>query len=349
MLEGDDADAGRRPTTCCSRRGSSCTAAPAGRRPPAARGAGRGRRARSATRRRRPDAAVVAPRPDAIAWTSDEVWERVDSSLAGPFERRISRDRDLAAGVVLRDGVSQLPRRGRPGRRPRCSCCGSRWPRPRPTPRIERATLDRLAARAPALPDPVGRRRRATCSSTCCSRGDPAIDVIETLDQRGLWVRIAARVGAGALQAAAQRLPPLHRRPAPVRGGGQRRRRSSTGSTGPTCWWWAPCCTTSARATRATTPRSASTLFAQLGPRMGFEPDDVAPLQRDGPPPPAAARRRHPPRPLRRRHDRAGSAEAVGSRCETLRLLDALTEADSQRHRSGGVERVEGRAASASW
>ncbi len=61
-------------------------------------------------------------------------------------------------------------------------------------------------------------------------------------------------VGAGAFTPPAQRLPPLHRRPAPLGGGGQRLRTGRPRVATPTCSCSARCSTTSARATRATTP-----------------------------------------------------------------------------------------------
>ena len=67
-------------------------------------------------RRRRPDGGAVSAAARAIAWTSDEVWERVDSSLKGPLGWRMSRDRELGPGrrPARRPGVHSPPTPTRP-------------------------------------------------------------------------------------------------------------------------------------------------------------------------------------------------------------------------------------------
>ena len=81
-----------------------------------------------------------------------------------------------------------------------------------------------------------GRPAPPTSSSRSCWRVERAIPVLESLDQAGLFMRHAARVGAGAVSPAAQRVPPLHGRSALV--GGRRRgvRCSPIASPAPTCW-----------------------------------------------------------------------------------------------------------------
>ena len=98
----------------------------------------------------------------------------------------------LARGrrAARRAGVDHRRRRSR--RRTRCCSCGSRWPRPRPTPA---STGPRSIAWPPVRPAPPicpcpGRTRPGRCSPRLLSAGRPAIDVIEALDQRGLFVRI---------------------------------------------------------------------------------------------------------------------------------------------------------------
>ena len=139
-----------------------------------------------------PDADVlmqaVSSAARSIAWTSDEVWERVDSSLDGPRGWRVSRDRVLAPGVVLREG--------------RVSVTGDADPdgdvllvlrvavaAAEAGARIDRTTLDRLAMAATELPTPWSDETRQLFARLL-GAGRPAIDVIETLDQRGLFVRI---------------------------------------------------------------------------------------------------------------------------------------------------------------
>ncbi len=219
--------------------------------------------------------AAVSAAARSIAWTSDEVWERVDSSLKGPL------------GLAHVAATATWPRAWC------CATAGCASP-PRPTrpsdrllvlrvavaaaqadARIDRTTLDRLATESPDLAIPWGQETRDLFADLLLT-GRPAIDVIETLDQRGLWVRILPEWEPVRSKPAAQRLPPLHRRSAPVRDRGQRRRPSSTGSTGPTCSSWAPCCTTSARATPATTSTVGIEVVARIGQRMGYDGDDIA-------------------------------------------------------------------------
>jgi [protein-PII] uridylyltransferase len=125
----------------------------------------------------------------AIAWTSDELWDRIDSSLAGPTTIRLRRDRRLAPGVVLREGTVQLTADA-PLDDPllalrvavAAALVGAR---------IERHSLDHLAGLAAGWPDPFpwtreGRRLFADLFFA----GRPAIAVIEALDQRGIWGRL---------------------------------------------------------------------------------------------------------------------------------------------------------------
>lgn len=124
----------------------------------------------------------------AIAWTSDEVWERVDSSLKGPLGWRMSRDRDLAPGVVLRDGRVCITAAADPGE-DRLLVLRVAVAAAQADARIDRTTLDRLATESPDLAIPWEHETRELFADLLLT-GRPAIDVIETLDQRGLWVRI---------------------------------------------------------------------------------------------------------------------------------------------------------------
>ena len=100
---------------------------------------------------------------------------------------------------------------------------------------IDRSSLERLAAEAPPLPDPWPAEARTRLAELLLA-GPPAVGIIEALDQRGLWTRVLPEWEPTRLASAAQRLPHLHRRPAP--GGGRRRRGRAgrAGSTVPTCW-----------------------------------------------------------------------------------------------------------------
>ena len=165
-----------------------------------------------------------------ISWTSDEVWIRVDSSLAGPFQRRISRDRDLGAGIVLREGVVELRAESDLVSDPLTPLRVAAAAAGRGT-RIERRTLDRMARSTPAMPTPVVGRGPSTARRPLVVRRGGA-----TGDRGARPARTVAppatRVGGRPLQAAAQRLPHLHGRPSPVagrreRGRARRSRRSS--------------------------------------------------------------------------------------------------------------------------
>ena len=73
--------------------------------------------------------AGVASAARAIAWTSDDAWRRVRSSLRGPLGRIGKRDRALGDGVVLRDGEVHLDADADPGRRSAARIARRRaWP-----------------------------------------------------------------------------------------------------------------------------------------------------------------------------------------------------------------------------
>ena len=235
--------------------------------------------------------------------------------------------------------------RRRPGRRSGARAAGGARRRRSATSRCREPRLDRLAAEvdaaawAEAWPAGARRRarrccsRRATAPSTCSRRSTSAASSCACCPS-GTPVRSPP---------AAQRLPPLHRRPAPVGGGGQRRRPGRPG--GPP----------RPAGARRPAPRHRQGLpgrphrspawrwCATIGPRLGL-----------------GARRR------RRRSWRWSSttcccptsrsaatstdpatirqvAEAVGD----VELLDLLARADRGRlagHRPVGVGHVEGRA-----
>jgi [protein-PII] uridylyltransferase len=123
-----------------------------------------------------------------IAWTSDEAWHRVRSWLAGPPGREYRRDHPVATGVVLREGEVHLDGGASPAGDPtlvlRVAAAAARH-----GGRIERRSLDRLAAETPAFPDPWP----AAASSDLVAlllEGHAAVPVLESLDQRGLLVKV---------------------------------------------------------------------------------------------------------------------------------------------------------------
>ena len=133
---------------------------------------------------------AVSTAARSIAWTSDEVWERVDSSLSGPRGWRMSRDQVARP----RGGAARGPRVPHRGgrRRPadpllllRVAAAAAEADR-----RIDRHTLDRLAADRPRPADSLVRRGPRAVRPAAAGRADPPSRSIETLDQRDLFVRI---------------------------------------------------------------------------------------------------------------------------------------------------------------
>ncbi len=132
--------------------------------------------------------AAVSAAARSIAWTSDEVWERVGSALKGPHGWRMSRDRELAPGVVLRDGRVCLTASADPVGDPLLVLRGA-VAAAAVDARIDRTSLDQLAALSPDAPLAWTAETRRLFAVLLLA-GGPALDVIETLDQRGLFVHI---------------------------------------------------------------------------------------------------------------------------------------------------------------
>src|SRR4051794_6593849 len=131
---------------------------------------------------------AVASSARTIAWTSDEAWQRIDSTLAGPAGRGHRRDHPVASGVVVRDGEIHLDHGADPAADPtlvlRVAAASARK-----GAHIERATLDRLAADTPPWPDPWPPGAVDDLVALLL-QGHAAIPVVESLDQRGLLVRV---------------------------------------------------------------------------------------------------------------------------------------------------------------
>ncbi len=127
-----------------------------------------------------------------IAWASDDLWARVESSLEGPFRRRLWKDRDVDSGVVLREGTVALAAGADPKIDPelvlRVAVAAAEH-----DARIERATLDRLTESAP-IPTPWNEEARRLFVELFLA-GRPAVGVVETLDQKGLWEPIMPEWG----------------------------------------------------------------------------------------------------------------------------------------------------------
>lgn len=123
-----------------------------------------------------------------IAWTSDEAWHRVRSWLQGPAGREHRRDHPVATGVVLREGEVHLDPSARPADDPTLALrVGAAAARHRC--RIERTSLDRLAAETPVFPDPWPAAANADLAALLLE-GAAAVPVLESLDQRGVLVKV---------------------------------------------------------------------------------------------------------------------------------------------------------------
>ncbi|HEX3623368.1 MAG TPA: [protein-PII] uridylyltransferase [Acidimicrobiales bacterium] len=138
-----------------------------------------------------PDADALMARLSAaartIAWTSDEAWDRIGSSLQGPRGRVAAADRPAGAGLVLREGVIELAPGVDPAAdaglvlRAAAAAAGA-------ATKLGRRTLDRLATEAPAGPgDPWPEEARQSLVALL-GAGRNAIGVVEALDQKGLLV-----------------------------------------------------------------------------------------------------------------------------------------------------------------
>jgi len=268
--------------------------------------------------------AEVAAAARTIAWTSDETWDRILSSVKGPRGRSAAADRHVGPGVVVRDGVVELTADADPLSDPtlvlRAAAAAAEAGL-----RLSRPAVDRLAVEAAALGDPWPEEAKLAFVRLL-GAGPAAIPVIETLDQRGLmtrtlpeWEAVRNRPQRNAYHrftvdrhlceaaAEAARLSSRVRRPDLLLVGAFLH---DIGKGYP-----------------GDHSEAGVDLVDKIGPRMGFPPEDVAVLR--------ALVRHHLllPETATRRDlsDEAtisAVAAAVGDQT-TLELLAALTEADS--------------------
>ncbi len=174
------------------------------------------------------------------------------ASLRGPLGRVGRRTREVGPGISLHDDelhVDPHVAENDPLTALRVAVAAAR-----DDVAIERESLELLAT-TPTLPERWPEDARLLFIELFLA-GRPAIRVVEALDQRGVWTRMLPEWLAGARQAAAQRLPPLHRRPASVGGHRERIGTHRSRASAPTCSWWARSCTTWAKERPVTTPRS---------------------------------------------------------------------------------------------
>ena len=132
--------------------------------------------------------AGVAAATRMIAWTSDDAWRRVRSSLRGPLGRIGKRDHAIGDGVILRDGEVHLDADADPAGDPLLALRAARAAAEQAIV-IDRASLERLAEDAPTLPDPWPPEARELLVGLLLTGAD-AIPAIEALDNRGIWSRI---------------------------------------------------------------------------------------------------------------------------------------------------------------
>ena len=258
-----------------------------------------------------------------IAWTSDDAWARIESSLTGPFGR-LRRERALAPGLVLRDGEVHVTVdadvAGDPSLPLRAAAAAATH-----ETRVHRASLERLAATVPPLPDPWPDEVRAAFVELLLT-GPAAIELQEALDQIGIWdrylpewalVRAKPQRNAYHLYTVDRHLWEAAAQAARLAGGVSRPDLLVLGALLHDIGKGQPGDHTA----------NGIALLATIGPRLGLPPADVDML--------VAMCRHHlllPDVATRRDLDDPatidGVAEAVGS-VEALQLLGVLTEADS--------------------
>ncbi|HEX6425267.1 MAG TPA: [protein-PII] uridylyltransferase [Acidimicrobiales bacterium] len=129
---------------------------------------------------------TVAHAARTIAWTSDDAWSRIESSLVGPLARA-RRPRDLGGGLRLRDGevavADDVDVAGDPCLALRAAAVAAAR-----GSQLDRHTLARLAAEAPAPDAPWPAATRAALVDLLLA-GPPAVVLLEALDQQGVWER----------------------------------------------------------------------------------------------------------------------------------------------------------------
>lgn len=129
---------------------------------------------------------TVAHAARTIAWTSDDAWARIDSSLAGPMARA-RRPRDLGGGLRLRDGEVAVADDVDVAADPALALRAAAVAAGRGT-QLDRGTLARLAAETPVPAAPWSDATRAALVDLLTA-GPPALVLLEALDQQGVWER----------------------------------------------------------------------------------------------------------------------------------------------------------------
>jgi [protein-PII] uridylyltransferase len=121
-----------------------------------------------------------------VAWTSDDAWARIESSLAGPLSR-IRRERPIGPGLVLREGEVHITGDSSLVDDPALPLRAAAAAATHGT-RLDRASLAALAEVDPHLPRPWPVEVREGLVELLLA-GPPAVPVLEALDQVGIWER----------------------------------------------------------------------------------------------------------------------------------------------------------------
>jgi len=121
-----------------------------------------------------------------VAWTSDDAWHRIESSLTGPLGRA-KRELPLGPGLALRDGEVHVTDDADVAGDPALALRAAAEAAARST-QLDRWSLDRLAADAPAPPEPWPAGMRTALVELLLA-GPPAVLLLEALDQQGVWER----------------------------------------------------------------------------------------------------------------------------------------------------------------
>lgn len=129
--------------------------------------------------------ATVASAARTIAWTSDEAWHLARRGVSGPPDRGTA---PLSSGVWWRDGEIHLDDLADLTHDPtlllRVAAAAART-----RSRLHASTLDRLVDEAPTFPDPWPAGAVDELIALLLA-GRPMIEVVETLDHRGLMSRV---------------------------------------------------------------------------------------------------------------------------------------------------------------
>lgn len=127
----------------------------------------------------------VARAARTVTWISDEAWDRVRATTGAGSSLLGWRSRQQTSGLVVRRGQVDLDAEVDPADRPELVLVAAELAA-RKRARLSRATLDRLAARAPA---PVWDDELRGRFVDLLAKGHDAVRVIESLDAVSIWER----------------------------------------------------------------------------------------------------------------------------------------------------------------